>query len=141
MFVLGANAAGLLNKLESFYRNISTFNPGVIFIQESKARRKGKIKLNNYTIFEKIRKQNNGGGLLTAVHSSLKPVSISDDDEEILVVEANINNSMVRLINGYGPQENLPENSRKLFFDQLDLEVKKAKIAGTLVCIEMDSNA
>ena len=143
MFVLGANAAGLLNKLESFYRNISIFNPGVIFIQESKARRKGKIKLNNYTIFEKIRKQNNGGGLLTAVHSSLKPVSISDDDddEEILVVEANINNSMVRLINGYGPQENLPENSRKLFFDQLDLEVKKAKIAGALVCIEMDSNA
>ena len=49
MFILGANAAGLFNKLESFYRNVSTFNPGVFFIQESKAKRKNKIKLNNYT--------------------------------------------------------------------------------------------
>ena len=81
MFILGANAAGLLNKLESFYRNISTFNPGVVFIQESKSKRKGKIKLDNYTIFEKIRKQTNGGGLLTAVHSSLKPVSSIIIDE------------------------------------------------------------
>ena len=103
MFILGANAAGLFNKLESLYRNISTFNPMVVFIQESKAKRKNKLKLNDYTIFEKVRKHSNGGGLLTAIHSSLKPVSISndDDDEEILVVEAKIGNSKVRFI--YGP--------------------------------------
>jgi hypothetical protein len=47
----------------------------------------------------------------------------------------------VRFINGYGPQENSPLERRKPFFDHLDLEVKKARMAGSLVCIEMDSNA
>ena len=47
----------------------------------------------------------------------------------------------VRLINGYGPQEYAHEDTRNQFFNQLDLEVKKAKLAGALVIIEMDSNA
>ena len=91
MYIIGANAAGLFNKLDSFDRNVSLFNPGVIFVQESKARRKNMLKMNDYTVFELIRKDSNGGGLLTAVHKSLKPVSVSnDEEEEVLVVEANL---------------------------------------------------
>jgi len=142
MYILGANSAGLFNKKDSFLRNISLFNPGVIFIQETKARQKNKIKLDNYTVFESIRKNSGGGGLLTAVHKSLKPVSVSNEEaEEILVVEAKLPEFNVRLINGYGPQEKSSEDIRKSFFEQLDLEIKKAKLAGTLICIEMDSNA
>ena len=142
MYILGANSAGLFNKLESFERNVSLFTPGVIFVQETKAKRKNKIKMDDYTVFELIRKDMNGGGLLTAIHKSLKPVSVSnDDEEEILVVEANLAKSKARFINGYGPQENNALEKRKPFYDQLDLEVKKAKMAGSLVCIEMDSNA
>ena len=143
MFILGANAAGLLNKKESFLRNVSLFNPGVFFIQESKARIKNKIIMQNYITFEMLRKNNFGGGLFTAVHKSLKPISISSDDqeEELLVVEAKLLETKVRFINGYGPQEKAPENSRKSFYNQLDLEIKKAKFSGSLICIEMDSNA
>ena len=143
MFILGANAAGLLNKKESFLRNVSLFNPGVFFIQESKARIKNKIIMQNYITFEMLRKNNFGGGLFTAVHKSLKPISVSSDDqeEELLVVEAKISETKVRFINGYGPQEKAPENSRKSFYNQLDLEIKKAKFSGSLICIEMDSNA
>ena len=126
MFILGTNSAGLLNKKESFLRNISLFNPGVYFIQESKARMKNKIVLKDYITFELLRKNTGGGGLLTAVHKSLKPVSVSNDDEqELLVVEAKLYETKVRFINGYGPQEKAPEDSRKSFFNQLDLEVKK----------------
>ena len=142
MFILGANSAGLFNKLESFHRNISLFKPGVFFVQETKARQKNKVKLNDYVIFEHIRNLSAGGGLLTAVHKSLKPVSVSNEDsEEILVVEGKLSNSKVRFINGYGPQENSPEEVRKPFFDRLDMEIKSAKIAGSLICIEMDSNS
>ena len=142
MYILGANAAGLFNKLESFNRNISLFKPGVFFIQESKARQKNKIKLNDYVIFEHIRNLSAGGGLLTAVHKSLKPVSVNNDEtEEILVVEGEVAKSKVRFINGYGPQESSTEEVRKPFFDRLDFEIKSAKIAGRLICIEMDSNA
>ena len=55
MYILGENAAGLFNKLESFDRNISLLKPGVFFIQESKGRQKNKVKLNDYVIFEHIR--------------------------------------------------------------------------------------
>ena len=72
MFILGANSAGLMNKKESFQRNISLFKPGVFFIQESKTRIKNRIVLNDYITFEVIRKNLGGGGLLTAVHKSLK---------------------------------------------------------------------
>ena len=71
MVFLGSNAAGLLNKLESFKRNISVFNPGVFFIQESKTKRKNKVKIDDYVVFEQIRKDSGGGGLLTAVHKNL----------------------------------------------------------------------
>ena len=142
MFILGANSAGLFNKKESFLRNISLFKPGVFFIQESKARIKNKFAINDYITFEHIRKNVGGGGLLTAVHKSLKPVSIStDEEEELLVVEANLFKTKVRFINGYGPQEKAPEDSRKSFYSQLDLEIKKSKLAGAIICIEMDSNA
>ena len=94
---------------------------------------KNKVKLNDYVIFEHIRNLSAGGGLLTAVHKSLKPVSIrNEDSEEILVVEGKLSNIKVRFINGYGLQENSPEEARNPFFVRLYLEIKSAKIAGSL---------
>ena len=37
--------------------------------------------------------------------------------------------------------ENVPEDSRKSFYNHLDLEIKRSKLAGSQICIEMDSNA
>ena len=112
-------------------------------LQETKAKRKNKVKLNNYVLFEQIRSNSAGGGLLTAVHHSLKPVCISnyEDSDEIMTVEATLKGAKVRLINGYGPQESSADDIRKSFFNSLDLEVQRAKLAGTMVFIEMDSNA
>ena len=138
---MGNNSAGLLNKLDSFYRNIENFKPGVYFIQESKCRIKNQIKHDEYIMFEMIRKNSGGGGLLTAVHKSLSPVSVSEDtDLEVLVVQGNIGTNKVRFINGYGPQEG-PEEINSPFFDKLDFEIKSAQLAGTLICIELDANS
>ena len=81
MNILGNNSAGILNKLECFQRCISKFQPGVFFIQESKCTRKNKVKHPDYIMFEHVRKNGGGGGLLTAVHKNLKPVSVSDETE------------------------------------------------------------
>ena len=48
-------------------------------------------------------------------------------------------NNKVRFINGYGPQEG-PEESNSPFFNTLDVEVKSARVAGALVCIQLDAN-
>ena len=69
------------------------------------------------------------------------PVSIGDDTEdEVLVVQAQILNKKVRFINAYGPQEDEIEKS-KSFFSKLDEVVKTAKLAGALICMELDANS
>ena len=146
MFILGGNSAGLANKKESFLRNISLFKPAAYFVQETKVNKKNKIQVDDYIIFENIRSKTTGGGILTAVHKALNPINVCDDDvegEEILVVEAKISNNRqkIRFINGYGPQENENEEIKKNFYTRLDLEIKRAKFSGALVCVEMDSNA
>ena len=89
MNILGSNAAGLLNKKESFFRNISLFNPGVYLVQESKVPRKGKVKHSDYVMFERVRKVGGGGGLLTAVHKNLNPVNVGDEcDEEVFLTNS-----------------------------------------------------
>ena len=142
MIIVGTNSAGLMNKKESFFRTIKTLCPSVYFVQETKARRKNKIKLNDYVTFEHVRKNKGGGGLLTAVHRNLEPVNIATNEEtEILVVEAKIGKDKTRFINAYGPQETCEDTTKQEFYNQLDIEVKKSKLAGALVCIEMDANA
>ena len=133
MNILGNNAAGILNKLESFKRNIIKFQPSVFFVQETKCRRKNKFKHPDYVIFEHVRKNSGGGGLLTAIHKNLKPVSVSEEtDVEILTVEGKINDKSVRFINGYGPQDdsNSTEDEKVEFFSRLDIEVKNSFMAG-----------
>ena len=144
MFFIGANVAGLLNKVDSLHRIISVFTPGVIFIQESKFKRKNQLQLKDYDCFESVRVNSGGGGVFTAVHKALNPTEVHcDDAHDIVVVEATIHKlkRQIRFINGYGPQENQTEDIRTSSFDQIDLEIKKAKMAGALVCLQMDSNA
>ena len=111
--MIGANAAGLSNKMESLIRITTVFTPGAIFIQETKAQRQNKFKIENYECFELPRTNSCGGGLLTAVHKNLDPFIVpSDTDLEILVVQASLVGKQIRFINGYGPQESMPENAR-----------------------------
>ena len=142
MFFIGNNCASIHNKKESLFHIIDKYNPGVLTLQETKVRRNGTRKVENYTVFESIRNESLGGGLMTIIHDSLSPICVSVDDEsEILVVEANIESHRVRIINAYGKQESDNEHTRKLFFNQLDTEIKSALVAGCLICLQLDANS
>ena len=47
----------------------------------------------------------------------------------------------IRVISGYGPQENLEEEKRLMVFTALETEIEKAELAGKSVIVEMDANA
>ena len=49
---------------------------------------------------------------------------------ELLVVEVKINKREIRIISGYGPQENLPESERTAFYSTLDTEIESAFLSG-----------
>ena len=78
---------------------------------------------------------------MTAVDKSLDPVLIyeGDDEIELLVVQAKVNNANIRFINGYGPQED--DNRASSFFQKLEEEIEMAQDNDCLVMIEMDANS
>ena len=60
---------------------------------------------------------------------------------ELLVVEIEINHRAVRIMSGYGPQENWKEDDRTPFFSALEEEICKAEFAGISILIQMDANS
>ena len=97
LVIFGTNCNGIASKKESLYNIIETKQPGAFFLQETKVHRKGLIKIKNYEIFEVIRKNGQGGCILTGVHKSLNPILIS--------VQAQLGNFTCRFLNAYGPKE------------------------------------
>ena len=141
--IMGTNAAGLKAKKDSLLSNIDFFNfPSCITIQESKLRNCSNFKLDGYQVFEKQR-EGAGGGLLTAIDHNLDPVLIQSDDEdcEILVVQCNLGKQKLRIINGYGPQEDEPLIKRMKFWETIEQEVVSAKEEKCMILIELDANA
>ena len=99
--------------------------------------------MKDYHIFESIRKNKEQGGTLLGVQVGLKPVLIKEynDTFELLVVEVNVANKNVRLITGYGPQENWDINERTPFYTALEEEIAAAELQGRSIIITMDANA
>ena len=121
---------------------ISNVKAAIFTIQETHFRKKGLLKIENYEIFEAIRKKQSGGSLIGA-HKALNPILIDEfnDDFELLVVEVKVGNKEVWIITGYGPQETWPEEQRLPFFQALEKVIVKAELQGKSIFIEMDSNS
>ena len=98
-------------KKDSFENLLKVFSlAGVVMIQETKLYRKGTMKFENYLCFEKVRAQNEGGGLMTLIHNSLNPIYIPTKSDSkmslnVMIVEVKVKNIGIRFINAYGVQE------------------------------------
>ena len=139
--ILGNNTAGLSGKIESLTRSMEVFNATVVMLQETKIKKKGKVKFKGFNVFEQPRENKEGGGLMTIVHTNLEPVEVPDDNCEFLVVDLKGDFGSIRTINCYGPQETQPLDVRSQFFIDLESRVITAKTDGKLVCIEFDANS
>ena len=139
---MGVNSAGISSKLHSLKSVVKSLKPSVIFIEETKLKRPGKLKLENFIIYELNRKNRSGGGLAICVIEELKPVWISegDDTTEVLVVEIDISGLKIRCVGAYGPQENVPIEKKRAFWDKLSVEVKDALENEAGFLLQMDGN-
>ena len=143
--ILGTNCNGILHKQDSLKVAIEAFKPSILTLQETKSRKHGIIRLKGYQIFEKIRRGGNGGGLLTAADENLNPVLISTgkyEDSEIITVQVEVGKYNIRVINGYGPQENeYCKDEIYKFWQEVEEEILDAKDNECLVAIQIDANA
>ena len=133
------------NKQDSLINTMNTFQPSIVTLQETKARKNGSLKLKGYQIFEKIRKGGNGGGLLTAADENLNPMLIStgkEDDSEILTIQVKAGSHDIRIINAYGPQED--DSNKELiyrFWQEIEEEILNAKDDNCMIVVQLDANA
>ena len=141
--ILTTNAASLKQKAYDLQNKIKHFKSSIFTVQETHYTKKGKFKIDNFVIFEAIRKSKIKGGSLLGVHMDLKPVLIKEysEDFELIVVEITTGNNKIRLFTGYGPQENWDEHKRIPFFDALESEVAAAELEGRSVIMSMDANS
>ena len=140
--IFSTNAAGLRNKSHSFKNELNVVNAGIFTIQETHFKKKGTLKVKDFDIFEVIREKQKGGTMI-GVHKSLNPMLITEynKDFELLVVEIDISKHKIRIVSGYGPQENWSEQDRLPFFLALEEEVIKAEMDGKDILIQMDANS
>ena len=141
--LLGNNSAGLKAKKDSLEAIVNIFkNPSCIALQETKLAKNSNFQLPNYQVFQRNR-NSLGGGLLTAVDPSLNPMLIAakNEEAEILTVQLELDKKKVRVINGYGPQDDDIQQNKLIFWSGLEQEIMSAKSESCMVIIQMDANA
>ena len=143
--MVGLNCAGLSSKLHSFDNMLIDIQPGAFFLEETKMKRIGSIKTENsdkYQIFELVRKQSAGGGLVFGALHSLNPTWLGEGDDEVewLSVEISPAGLKIRCVVGYGPQEGDRDDRKKKFWDRLEIEAAAAQNQNTGLIIQIDGN-
>ena len=139
---MGVNAAGVRSKMTTFRKILSELQPSVFFVEETKYKDVGKLKLENYIIFEMVRKNRDGGGLALGCVKELKPVLVREggDDVEALSVDIFVKTMKIRCCIGYGCQESELVEKKEAFWAFIDEEVVEADNSESGFILHMDGN-
>ena len=95
---MGVNSAGLRSKMFTFKKVLDDLKPSVFFIEETKMKDAGKIKVDDYVVFERLRKNHdNGGGVALGCKPELKPTWVREGDGEVEALSVDIFVSKLKL--------------------------------------------
>ena len=124
--LFSTNGAGVKNgKVASLNAEVQSTQSNIVTLQETHCTQKSKIMMDKtFVVFEAIRNRK-GGGTLVAINEDLNLKLIAEyaEEFELLVVEVDTEDTSIRVISGYGPQENLEEEKRLPFFIALETEI------------------
>ena len=136
--------------MESLEYILATEKPSVMFLQETKLGRSGRIKTpssSKFTWYELHRTEGaekgpKGGGIALGVLNILEPswISEGDNDTEAITVEIWLEDFPIRLVCGYGPQENDSRERKEKFWKYINEETQKATSKGAGFILQMDGN-
>ena len=122
---------------------LSELKPSVFFVEETKFKDTGKFKLDNYLIFELVRKsRDGGGGLAIGCIKELKPTLVNEGDDQVeaLSIDIFVKRMKIRCVAAYGCQESDLIERKLAFWKHLDAEVAQAKDAGGGFVLQFDGN-
>jgi hypothetical protein len=140
--LFGINSAGIKCKLESFNEVLSTLKPHIWMLEETKLKPHEDIKggmLSDFQVYYLSRQKSQGGGIALGVNESLEFTLLNegDDETEVISVLVVVGDIPIRVIVGYGVQENA---SKEKFWDFIETEVNQAELEEQGIIIQMDGN-
>ena len=127
----------------TFKKVLDDLKPSVFFIEETKMKDAGKIKVDDYVVFERLRKNHdNGGGVALGCKPELKPTWVREGDGEVEALSVDIFGSKLKLrcCVAYGCQENDVNEKKEAFWKYMDEEVIEAADSGAGLIIHFDGN-
>jgi hypothetical protein len=139
MFSNNCNGANL--KVESLKYELKRTNSSIFTLQETHFSKKGRVNIDDFVVFEAIRMKEHG--TMIGAHVKLQPVLVSEYSEtfEMLVIQVRVDGREIRVITGYGPQENIKADKAMPFFSKLEEEIVSAKLANKSIIIQLDANS
>ena len=143
---LFSNVNGFKGKSTSFSDIIKRAEATVVVICETKLANSNKIKeaMPGYEVIDKCVKEGKGGLVIAVKRNffgSFINVTMSQENENILVGKVAIGHKYVRIISCYAPQENDTTETREKFFEDLSMEVTKSRLSEDEFVIMGDLNA
>ena len=114
-------------------------------VEETKLKPHEKIKcesLNDFQVFYLSRQEAQGGGLALGVNKMFESTFITegDDETEVMSVLVVVGSIPIRVIVGYGVQENASKEKKDKFWDFIEKEVNDAEALGQGILLQMDGN-
>ena len=123
-------------KVESLKYELKRTSSSIFTLQETHFSKKGRVNIDDFVVFEAIRMKEHG--TMLGAHVRLQPVLISEYSEtfEMLVVQVKVEGREIRVITGYGPQENIKADKAMPFFSKLEEEIVSTKLANKSIIIQ-----
>ena len=140
---LGVNAAGIRSKITSFKNTLNSLRPEVFFIEETKMKDEGKIEIENYDVFELVRKsKDGGGGLAIGCKKELQASWVREGDDKVESLSVNIflKGMKIRCCVAYGCQETDSVDRKEAFWNYLNEEVTIADQTESGFILHFDGN-
>ena len=143
--MFGVNAAVIKCKLDSLQEILKRLQPQIWAVQETKLKPNEKIKCeaaDNFQMFYLYRQDSQGGGLVLGVDKEIESTLVREGNDavEAIVVQVRIETLTVKIIVGYGPQENALMEKKEKFWEFLEDEIVKADLENHGLIIQMDGN-
>ena len=112
-------------------------------MEETKYKDNGKLKLDDYIVFDLVRKsRDGGGGLALGCVKELKPAWVREGDDlvEALSVDIFVKSMTIRCCVAYGCQESDSCERKNAFWKYLDEEVFQSSNLGSGLVLHFDGN-
>ena len=140
---MGVNAAGIRSKMTSFKDTLNRLEPEVFFIEETKMKEEGKLKFENYDVFELTRKsRDGGGGLAIGCKKALQAAWVREGNDKVesLSVDIFVKNMRIRCCVAYGCQESDNIERKESFWNYISEEVSIAENNNSGFVLHFDGN-